>query len=631
MSLVGNASAEKLLRGNINSLKAIKGYSAYEIALIYGFEGTEEEWLDSLNGGLITVDKQLYRSGHAADAAVTGEKISELSSKINVERERINNIAALKDGSTTGDAELTDIRVGYDGKKYANAGDAVRGQIAQQAQKIDSFFEMEYSPNLLDLKAMADSKILDTNGVLVGGYATYTTTDYISCKPGDTIRHQFTYTVNGNATRYDNTEKPGYTLMKRICGYDSNGNFVSGSYKEDIASYKAPDGVVSIRISFIKTQFNAGNFSKHSIIIQGDATVISFSEYGTIISQALKPEILSPATAPIAFLPNEICVAVGRTIEIYNNQVCPIADKYHFRWICNVGKALKRKFSITGTDGLVGNYDLTLEIYNDQEKIVYSKTSNLKIVTGTLTNNVSICTIGDSLTNNKYWLNEVRSLSSNKVSFVGTRGTVDGRKHEGRSGFTSGNYLTATAYAYENEGVHPFWDGSKFSWSYYKTNTGINPSAVQLFLGTNDLFGNVTAETFTKNIKTMVDNIRANDANIPIFVVLTILPGNQNGIGVQQSSDGFASQKGKYKYGMDCKYVNAMQVLHDTLKSYANLYFVPLAECHDSEYNFGAVETPVNPRASQKELMPTEGIHPKQQGFEQIADIMYSVYCAKIG
>lgn len=48
MSLVGNASAEKLLRGNINSLKTINGYSAYEIALIHGFKGTEEEWLTSL-------------------------------------------------------------------------------------------------------------------------------------------------------------------------------------------------------------------------------------------------------------------------------------------------------------------------------------------------------------------------------------------------------------------------------------------------------------------------------------------------------------------------------------------------------------------------------------------------------
>ena len=57
-----------------------------------------------------------------------------------VARQRINNLAKLTEGSTTGDAELVDIRVGFDGKKYTSAGEAVR----TQAEQINEIAEKSY-------------------------------------------------------------------------------------------------------------------------------------------------------------------------------------------------------------------------------------------------------------------------------------------------------------------------------------------------------------------------------------------------------------------------------------------------------------------------------------------------------
>ena len=59
---------------------------------------------------------------------------AQLSKKVSqkelaVERERINQLTQLSEGSTTGDAELIDARVGADGVVYENLGEAIRNQI----------------------------------------------------------------------------------------------------------------------------------------------------------------------------------------------------------------------------------------------------------------------------------------------------------------------------------------------------------------------------------------------------------------------------------------------------------------------------------------------------------------------
>lgn len=68
MGIEGNVTASKVIKGkisgagkingNINKLMELRGYSAYEVAVIEGFNGTEEEWLESLRGDNLTEEEK---------------------------------------------------------------------------------------------------------------------------------------------------------------------------------------------------------------------------------------------------------------------------------------------------------------------------------------------------------------------------------------------------------------------------------------------------------------------------------------------------------------------------------------------------------------------------------------------
>ena len=69
--------------------------------------------------------------------ASTSHITTKQNTKIAALQTRMSEFTSLKDGSTTGDAELIDARIGADGTKYASAGDAMRGQVEQLNENLD--------------------------------------------------------------------------------------------------------------------------------------------------------------------------------------------------------------------------------------------------------------------------------------------------------------------------------------------------------------------------------------------------------------------------------------------------------------------------------------------------------------
>jgi hypothetical protein len=84
MSLTGNATTDKVLRGRINRLDTLC-VNAYEIAVKNGFEGTEEEWLESLQGrGISNIRMEDVNDNIIINFDFTDGKTSSISFKKSV-------------------------------------------------------------------------------------------------------------------------------------------------------------------------------------------------------------------------------------------------------------------------------------------------------------------------------------------------------------------------------------------------------------------------------------------------------------------------------------------------------------------------------------------------------------------
>ena len=128
--------------------------------------------------------------------------------------------------------------------------------------------------------------------------------------------------------------------------------------------------------------------------------------------------------------------------DVYKRQ-----EDYNVKWTCAVGKNMQRKFSITGTEELLGEYPLIFTIFDDNGTQVATTSTTLKIVEdlGEQEKSFSLLTIGDSLSCNTATYEELNTLTDNQIVYMGTRG-VGGSLTEARRGFSAANYLTDSPY-----------------------------------------------------------------------------------------------------------------------------------------------------------------------------------------
>ena len=242
MSLSGTVSSDKEIVGQVGVLNTIHGKSAYEIALLHGFEGTEQEWLDYIESNsyrLTDAEKEEVANIVEDDISLNYTKKTEFDSfktetenDVNVLEARMNTFTSLPSGSTTGDAELQDIRVGEDGCVYESAGESVRSQFAElNTYLIEKESNCLEPTNLFSVLKATQGAYLNEFGEKVVN-SLFILSDYISVEGFTNV---YVSTPTGNIINFYNKNKE---WLRSITTY---------AYKINIT-----DDVAYLRIAFNK-------------------------------------------------------------------------------------------------------------------------------------------------------------------------------------------------------------------------------------------------------------------------------------------------------------------------------------------------------------------------------------------
>lgn len=211
-------------------------------------------------GTEIEFEDEYAREQLAGETAARTEDVAVLEA-------RMDTFTALPAGSTAGDAELMDIRVGADGATYANAGDAVRGQVSNLNSEL-SDLQNDIVTTYFDA-TWVQNRVAITNNVLaeITG-TTFIHSNFITMTEDLTIEVPSGFTLFGWRCAYNEFGHAGQDALSRWSSGTINISFNSNLPYLVLCVQKNPSAV----------------------IVPSDASGISiYSEHGTIF--ALKSDV----------------------------------------------------------------------------------------------------------------------------------------------------------------------------------------------------------------------------------------------------------------------------------------------------------------------------------------------------
>ena len=213
--------------------------------------------------------------------------------ELDIERKRIDSFISLPEGSTTGDAELIDGRIGADGVTYENIGTSIREQF-KKVNKVTNDLSNSYVSTFEDLSINVLENWIEATGVS-NKYNNFKHIEIVGVKTGEIYRIKNQCGVNVRAYVLKNAngtvistapEQPygtynNYTLELTIPHTADGGTLYVNTFTDTYIGVQTVSGIVidSMKLTN-KNIFLLSNLFGKKIIFFGDSITANKGSWG---------------------------------------------------------------------------------------------------------------------------------------------------------------------------------------------------------------------------------------------------------------------------------------------------------------------------------------------------------------
>lgn len=412
--------------------------------------------------------------------------------------------------------------------------------------------------NLFNKDAVTkDSYVAFNTGVVVGNSTTMHASDFISVEEGQT------YSFTNIRTQHF----AFYNEQNVYIGQLPVGNSLANPFT-------VPVGAKYIRVSLDKGSLDVAQIEKGS-------SPTSYETYGYYLNGVfLKSNgmgsggVNNSIVESLINIPSKIRELSTEETTIYYENIINKPSIKDIAVTCTDGIQSDKKFYGTFSS----NRALKIETFNNGNKISeVNSTIEVKAPSDT-TKDFIVHFIGDSTTKQTAEITYAIFSTDNysDLTLIGSRGDDDIKRHDGRPGWSTANYITnSTLGGYPNDFYNP--STGKFDYPYFMQQKGYQtPSHVILNLGINDIVGYKSdgaaiegVKTVLNNFDTMINSVKTFNSNIKVCLMISVAPNAAQ----EPFSTMYKTQQWRYKRNYDY-YVSELIKKYDKREN-EQIYLIP--------------------------------------------------------